>query len=372
MTVLAGNRKLITNAQLILNLVELGYIKPTDEVVDVTYGKGKWWRLYKHDHDRFLGLIWKGDYKEGSDFRDPVALIDDFGDLPFPNAFANVVCFDPPYVSPGGRTTSTIPDFNDRYGLRLAAKTPLDLHLDNMRGLLEAERICKPGGFLLMKTKSYVSSGKLQAQVHWAYDAATATGLRLVDEFYHVSPPGPQPEGRGQVHARQNVSRLLVFRKPQRAGFGQPLAFLRWAIGVDTDRCIEWPYAAGPSGYGVVQYGEHSRNAHAVVCELTIGPAPSKNHVAAHEPLKCHNRRCVNKRHVRWATRSENEADKVLDGTVQRGSRNSQARLGEAEVREIKRLLATGASIATLAERFGVGKTTISAIRTGRNWSWLS
>lgn len=32
-------------------------------------------------------------------------------------------------------------------------------------------------------------------------------------------------------------------------------------------------------------------------------------------PVICHNRGCVNPRHLRWGTRQDNIADRILDGT---------------------------------------------------------
>lgn len=50
------------------------------------------------------------------------------------------------------------------------------------------------------------------------------------------------------------------------------------------------------------------------------------------------------------------------------GERNPAARLTEAQVAEIKRLLARGAGHRFLAERFGVSRTTIGAIARGERW----
>lgn len=49
-----------------------------------------------------------------------------------------------------------------------------------------------------------------------------------------------------------------------------------------------------------------------VVCERVNGPAPTEKHETAHG---CGNSWCVNKRHLRWATHIENEADKLIHGT---------------------------------------------------------
>ena len=53
------------------------------------------------------------------------------------------------------------------------------------------------------------------------------------------------------------------------------------------------------------------------------------------------------------------------------GSASPRSKLNESQVIEIKKLLALGLKQREVAERFGVGQTTIAAINTGANWGWL-
>ena len=53
------------------------------------------------------------------------------------------------------------------------------------------------------------------------------------------------------------------------------------------------------------------------------------------------------------------------------GSACPRSKLNESQVIEIKKLLALGLKQREVAERFGVGQTTIAAINTGANWGWL-
>lgn len=50
------------------------------------------------------------------------------------------------------------------------------------------------------------------------------------------------------------------------------------------------------------------------------------------------------------------------------GERNHAAKLTEAQVVEIKRLLLRGAGYRFLAERYGVTKTTIASIAKNKSW----
>jgi len=105
---------------------------------------------------------------------------------------------------------------------------------------------------------------------------------------------------------------------------------------------------------------------HRMVLEAFIGPCPL-GHEARHYPdstTRTDNRLG----NLRWGTKLEQWADQVLDGTAVIGERNGRAKLTNAKVKEIRRLLATGRTEMYLAKRFGVNASTISRIRTGRNW----
>jgi methylase of polypeptide subunit release factors len=213
-----------TNAEMIEAVVELGLIKPTDRIVDLTFGRGKWWTNYKHS-----GELWAN--------VDPAAddsvLADIFARLgvqhwtcrDYTDADAwftlrqqfDVVVFDPPYVSMGGRDTSTIPEFMDRYGLKVAAASPARLHDYNFEGMRVAYDLLRPGGFVMTKVMDYVSSGRLQPAAHWMYrDATDLLGMTLHERLIHLGHSRAQPPGRSQQHARNNYSMLYIFQKPSK------------------------------------------------------------------------------------------------------------------------------------------------------------
>lgn len=192
MTVTAAT-KWASNADMILDVVELGYIRPTDRVIDLTFGRGKWWTKYQHpgvftaniDPDcppnEMPSMPWIC-----RDFRD-LGDIDAYG--PF-----DVVVFDPPYVSMGGRASSGLPDFMDRFGLENAATTPELLQQDNNRGLAEAYRICKPHGLVLAKCAPYISSGVRKEGDWWTRDAALELGFTVEDMLIHLGDVRAQPK----------------------------------------------------------------------------------------------------------------------------------------------------------------------------------
>ncbi len=192
------------NGDLIADVAKLGYIRDDDCCIDLTYGKGTWWKRYRptllatNDIDDTT----KAEYHD--DFRATKWFDDNF----------DVVAFDPPYISPGGRETSTIADFNSRFGLHSTPRTVLGLREMNQDGLDEARRICKPGGIILVKCMNYINSGRYQPEVFVMWEAATAFGLQMVDQFIMIRRPGPQSQ-KTQVHTRNNYSVLLIFQKPK-------------------------------------------------------------------------------------------------------------------------------------------------------------
>lgn len=108
---------------------------------------------------------------------------------------------------------------------------------------------------------------------------------------------------------------------------------------------------------------------HRLILEAFVGPAPSDAHQGAHndgDPLHNH------VSNLRWATKQENEADKVRHGTSNRGERFGRARLTNDQAEEIKRCLAAGFASRDLAMRFGVHPSTISSLKRGKSWAWLT
>lgn len=94
---------------------------------------------------------------------------------------------------------------------------------------------------------------------------------------------------------------------------GEAVRFLREVVlRHSVDECLLWPFGRGKHGYAT--YGKNSL-AHRWICEKLYGPPPDPSYQVAH---KCGIRACVAPAHLRWATPTENEADKLLHG-VQRG-----------------------------------------------------
>lgn len=207
MTVYAANHW-TSNADLIADVAKLGYIKPeTDVILDPTWGKGIWWRRVKPKQ-----LVRRDLAIDGFDFRN----------MPYSDNTFDVVAFDPPYVAVGGRSTSTIDDFNDRFGLHTAPRTPLDLQVYMHDGFSECVRVVKPRGIILWKCTDYVTSGKIWLGTHYALTYALSLGCSMQDRFELIGharaqPPRTRKDGSPvtQKHARRNISTLFVFKAPK-------------------------------------------------------------------------------------------------------------------------------------------------------------
>ena len=150
--------------------------------------------------------------------------------------------------------------------------------------------------------------------------------------------------------------------------------FSRWAAKVAIgDDCWEWMGSRRPAGYGRLrdERGTPYR-AHRISYRLLVGDIPDGFCVCHH----CDNPGCVKPSHLFVDTQEENIRDRESKGRgaappVLRGEDRPDAKLTEQDVREIRRRLSFGESQRSLAIRFGVSRTAVSAISSGRNWAWL-
>lgn len=194
MTVLAASYWK-SNAELIEACVRLDYLRVNDRVLDPTFGKGTWWNAYMPAYlDAPCDGAW--DFRNMTRYRE--------GEF-------DVVAYDPPYVSVGGRKTTGLPEMHERYGLTDAPTSPEKLQELIDDGLHECARVTRR--HVLVKCQDYISSGKFWPGTFNTYNCALECGLILEDRFVHLTHPRPQPPRDRQVHARNNLSTLFVFRK---------------------------------------------------------------------------------------------------------------------------------------------------------------
>lgn len=104
-----------------------------------------------------------------------------------------------------------------------------------------------------------------------------------------------------------------------------------------------------------------------IVMQAFRGPCPAGMEVLHRNSRRTDDRLC----NLRYGTRADNELDKVLAGTSNRGERHGMAKLAEASVRRIRILLIGGVTQKSIAKRFNVNSSTISAISRGILWKHL-
>ena len=105
---------------------------------------------------------------------------------------------------------------------------------------------------------------------------------------------------------------------------------------------------------------------HIVVCSAFHGPRPAGKHGVAHGNGDCHDNRAAN---LRWATVTENHADKARHGTSSAGSRNGNAKFTEADIRAMRKLRTDGLTINAISEQFRTHRVNISRIIHRVTWA---
>jgi len=130
--------------------------------------------------------------------------------------------------------------------------------------------------------------------------------------------------------------------------------------------CWEWTGAVSSNGYGIIGA---LCSTHRFAYESMVGEIPSGLCVCHH----CDNRICVNPSHLFLGTKADNTDDMMAKGRhrARRGGEHGMAKLDEASVRQIKRLLRESVSQDDIARRFGIARTTVSTIATRRCWGWV-
>lgn len=127
--------------------------------------------------------------------------------MPWEDGTFEQIVFDPPYKLNG--TPDEVVD--GRYGV----DTPTRWQ-DRMQvckdGIDEMCRLLAPRGFLLIKCQDQVCSGKVRWQSREFAERAEAHGLEHHDSLLFLG-GREQPPGTRQLHARRNLSTLLVMRK---------------------------------------------------------------------------------------------------------------------------------------------------------------
>ena len=135
---------------------------------------------------------------------------------------------------------------------------------------------------------------------------------------------------------------------------------------LDETGCWVWAGARDAHGYGMLSINNNTRRAHRVAYEAFCEEIP-QGMVICHS---CDNPSCINPAHLRVGTQADNVADREARGRRDvKGAKIGTSKLTEAQALEIK---ASSAPTAELARYYGVDKSNIWAIRSGKSWKHLN
>ena len=148
------------------------------------------------------------------------------------------------------------------------------------------------------------------------------------------------------------------------------------------EACHPWTGSQCTGGYGQIKIGVRLELAHIAAWEFENGKKPHGTDVdhechnravreGSCKPGICAHRLCCNETHLAAKTRQEH-ADDTEPWNHPQGSAHGLAKLNEAQVQEIRKLLAAKViSQNRIAELYGVGPNAISRIKLGKVWGWL-
>jgi hypothetical protein len=131
-------------------------------------------------------------------------------------------------------------------------------------------------------------------------------------------------------------------------------------------QCWEWKGAKIPKGYGRLMVGGQRKMAHRVAYEFFHGAIP-EDLLLRHT---CDNPACCNPNHLVPGNNQDNMDDMVSRERSMRGSKNAKTKLTDEEALYIRRN-PDKLTINALAAKFGIAKSTVSYIRSGRSWKYL-
>lgn len=182
------------NSELIPRIFSL-YVPEQSVVADVTYGRGVFWKNINKDKYK----VYFSDISiDGTDFRN----------LPCPDNKFDCLLLDPPYMH-GGKTV--------KESLNRCYRNENTSHESIIRlyagGLLEAHRVLKRLGVVIIKTQDEIESGKQKFSHIEVMDLMRLFGFELMDLFVLVQDHDPLIRQKVQHHARKNHSYGLVGRK---------------------------------------------------------------------------------------------------------------------------------------------------------------
>ena len=190
------------NDELLANASTL-YMHSNDHVLDVTYGKGGFWK--KID---LIGIrLVTNDLKATADHNY------DCRALGFADATFDHTILDLPYMHDGATVMVRKQYNNDVTTGKMNHEGIIRLYEAGMR---ECVRVTKPDGFIWVKIQDEIESG----QQCWSHQQIELIAVKLgltMKEMFILCNGSPHIQHHPQHHARRNHSYLMIFKKTNRS-----------------------------------------------------------------------------------------------------------------------------------------------------------
>jgi len=104
------------------------------------------------------------------------------------------------------------------------------------------------------------------------------------------------------VYGRGDWKKFSIFELQQK---------LNEILSLETDRHLLWNYLKNTGGYAILPIDGKLVTLSRLALERRMGKCPPDKDLAAHDPT-CPFKNCINYRHLRWATYSENSLDRFI------------------------------------------------------------
>lgn len=167
------------------------YVPNGATIADVTYGRGVFWQQI----DKGKYIVLESDLQTGVDFHY----------LPYAPRTIDVLILDPPYMHGGATVKDSI---NQCYrNENTSHESVIRLYAG---GILEAARVLKQGGLILVKTQDEIESGKQRLSHIEIIQLLELFGYSIIDLFVLTQQSIPAMREPYQKSARKNHSYLVV------------------------------------------------------------------------------------------------------------------------------------------------------------------
>lgn len=137
------------------------------------------------------------------------------------------------------------------------------------------------------------------------------------------------------------------------------------------EECVFWPFKLNSKGYAHIKHNGVRVYGHQIACNFYHGEKPEGKPLVRHLCHKGH-LGCVNPKHLRWGTYSENTFDYLADTGATQGEKSGMSKLTEEQVLEIVELVRSGKMQKKIAKDYGVTQSTVSRIWLGKSWAHLT